>query len=344
MEILKKAVYIQLVLAIMAISAEQVSAQIIQFSQFYSCPLFLAPSYAGAIDNSRLVVNYRNQWPEIGTFNTYACSYDQHFYKINSGAGIMIMRDVAGDGSLGLTDVDFSYSWYTKITRDWTFRPGLKVKYLQRSVNFEKLLFGDMFDEYGVPSKPTGENIPLPKKSYLDMQVSSLFYSDKYWGGFSVDHLLQPKASLYDDDDYREDVKVTVFGGAKLYIGAVPTSRGRRNKDDLQSVSFTLLYERMKVADQLNIGAYWNKNPFTLGAWIRGIPVAVREDTYGNLDALILMLGYKIFDLHIGYSYDFSIGELLSVSGGAHEISVMYEFMPKAKAKRRHTVISCPKL
>ena len=72
--------------------------------------------------------------------------------------------------------------------------------------------------------------------------------------------------------------------------------------------------------------------------------MAVREETYGNLDALILILSYKIFDLQICYSYYFSIGELISVSGGAHEISVMYEFMPKAKAKRRHTVISCPKL
>ena len=145
-------------------------------------------------------------------------------------------------------------------------------------------------------------------------------------------------------DTYREDVKISAFGGAKFYIGATPTARGRKSMDDVQSVSVTALYEYSKLSDQLNIGAYWNKNPFTLGLWVRGIPVAVREESYSNMDAFILLLGYKIFDLHIGYSYDFSIGELLSTTGGAHELSVMYEFQPKAKAKKRHAAISCPKL
>ncbi|MBQ1885119.1 MAG: PorP/SprF family type IX secretion system membrane protein [Bacteroidales bacterium] len=332
------------VMLIMILSAANTKAQIIQFSQFYSCPLFLAPSYAGAIDNSRVVVNYRNQWPEAGTFNTYAASYDQHLYKIKSGIGLMLMRDEAGDGNLALTVADICYSWYTKVSRDWTVRPGISFKYNKRSIDFEKLIFGDMIDEKGEVKHGTAEAGPSTNKPYTDMQVSCIGYSEKYWGGLSVDHLLRPKASLYNDDSYREDMKISVFGGAKFFIGATPTGRGRRNKDDMQSVSVTALYEYSKLSDQLSVGAYWNKLPFTLGMWVRGIPIAVRDESYGNLDAIILLLGYKIFDLHIGYSYDFSVGELLSTTGGAHEISVMYEFQPKAKAKKRHAAISCPKL
>ena len=331
-------------LLIIVLSAAKSEAQIIQFSQFYSCPLFLAPSYAGAIDASRAVINYRNQWPEAGTFNTYAASYDQHFDKIKSGIGVMALRDEAGDGNLSLTVVDFCYSWYTKVSRDWTVRPGIGLKYNKRAIDFEKLVFGTMIDERGNIIPGSSEDQPMPSKPYLDMQISCLGYSDKYWGGISVDHLLRPKASLYNNDTYKEDIKVSAFGGAKLFIGATPTSRGRRSHDDLQSVSFTALYEYSRLSDQLSLGAYWNKNPFTLGMWVRGIPIAVREESYGNLDAIILLLGYKIFDLHIGYSYDFSIGELLSTTGGAHEISVMYEFQPRAKAKKRHAAISCPKL
>ena len=335
---------VKLALLLVILSVTRGNGQIIQFSQFYSCPLYLAPSYAGAVDASRAVVNYRNQWPEAGTFNTYAASYDQHMDKIKSGLGIMALRDEAGDGNLALTVVDFCYTWYTQVSCEWTVRPGISFKYNKRSINYEKLIFPDMLDEKGEVTKQTSEAAPLTNKPFLDMQLSCIGYSNKYWGGLLVDHLLRPKASLYNDDSYREDVKVSVFGGAKIFIGATPTARGRRSLDDIQSVSFTALYEYSKMSDQLSLGAYWNKNPFTLGMWVRGIPVAIQKDSYGNLDALILLLGYKIFDLHIGYSYDFSIGELLSTTGGAHEISIMYEFQPRAKAKKRPAAISCPKL
>lgn len=56
---------------------QEAGAQIIQFSQYYAAPLFLAPSYAGVCNGSRISANYRNQWPEIGMFNTYAVAYDQ---------------------------------------------------------------------------------------------------------------------------------------------------------------------------------------------------------------------------------------------------------------------------
>ena len=111
---------VKLALLLVILCVARSNGQIIQFSQFYSCPLYLAPSYAGAIDASRAVVNYRNQWPEAGTFNTYAASYDQHMDKIKSGLGIMALRDEAGDGNLALTVVDFCYSWYTQVSRDLT--------------------------------------------------------------------------------------------------------------------------------------------------------------------------------------------------------------------------------
>lgn len=336
------------ILLVLMLTVNTLSAQIIQFSQYYAAPLFLAPSYAGVCNGSRISANYRNQWPEVGAFNTYAVAYDQNMYKINSGLGAMVLRDDAGEGHLALTVVDLCYSWWTNITRDWIVRPGIALKYNTRSVDFWALTWGDQIDEKGNirPNSVEHSRQPNTTKPFLDMEVSAIAYSEKYWGGISVDHLLRPKASLYDDDTYHEDMKVSMFGGAKIYVGGptTRTSRGRKNKEDMQNVSFALLYEYSKLSDQLSLGAYWNKNPFTLGAWIRGIPVAVREESYGNLDAIVLLLGYKIYDLHIGYSYDFSIGELLSSTGGSHEISLSYEFAPRVKSKKRHGVIACPKL
>ena len=64
------------------LTVNTLSAQIIQFSQYYAAPLFLAPSYAGVCNGSRISANYRNQWPEVGAFNTYAVAYDQILAQI----------------------------------------------------------------------------------------------------------------------------------------------------------------------------------------------------------------------------------------------------------------------
>jgi type IX secretion system PorP/SprF family membrane protein len=342
---MKKLIYILTIATLITALSHTAQGQIIQFSQFYAAPLFLAPSYAGDCFGSRVSLNYRNQWPEVGTFNTYAIAYDQDLHKLHSGVGLMVLRDEAGEGALSLTTIDLCYSWWTNINREWIIRPGIGFKYNQRSVDFEKLIFGDMIDELGIVSHATTEQPPVPRKPFLDIQVSCIASSDKFFGGISVDHLLRPKASLYDDDSYRENMKITLTGGATIYVGAPQTStKGRQSKQDMQSVTFTLLYDFTSQADNLSIGTYWHKDPFTLGCWLRGIPVAMRSESYSNLDAIAVMLGYKIFNLRIGYSYDFTIGHLLSSTGGSHELSVQYEFQPRAKAKKRHSVIACPKL
>ncbi|MBR4327755.1 MAG: PorP/SprF family type IX secretion system membrane protein [Bacteroidales bacterium] len=338
-------IYILTIATLLTALTHTAQGQIIQFSQFYAAPLYLAPSYAGDCFGSRVSLNYRNQWPEVGTFNTYAIAYDQNLHKLNSGVGLMVLRDEAGAGALALTVIDICYSWWTQINRTWIVRPGIGFKYNQRSVDFEKLIFGDMINELGLVANATTETPPLSHKPFLDAQVSCIASSDKYWGGLSIDHLFRPRASLYDDDSYRENMKVSLSGGAKIYIGAPQTRpRGRQSKQDLQSVTFTLLYDFTSQADNLSIGTYWHKDPFTLGCWLRGIPVAVRAESYSNLDAITIMLGYKIFNFHIGYSYDFTVGHLLSSTGGSHELSVQYEFQPKARSKKRHSVIACPRL
>ena len=53
--------------------AAQVCAQAPQFSQFYTNPLYQNPALAGDAGTPRLIVNYRNQWPSVGTaFQTAA--------------------------------------------------------------------------------------------------------------------------------------------------------------------------------------------------------------------------------------------------------------------------------
>jgi hypothetical protein len=63
-----------------------INAQDPHFSQFYSNPLYLATSFAGSSLGSRVVLNYRDQWPSVpGTYITSSFSFDHYFPKIKSG-------------------------------------------------------------------------------------------------------------------------------------------------------------------------------------------------------------------------------------------------------------------
>ena len=325
--------------------------QISHFSQFYSSPLTIAPSFAGMSGSSRLAFNYRDQWPKIpGTFVTYALAADHYFPKAKSGIGLLAFRDQAGSGNLSLTDIGMQYSYKLKIGEnrgykkgEWFLQPGIYFKYSQRAIDFYKLTFGDQFDGNGNVVQSTIESAPSGKTGYIDFAASLLAYTEFFWGGFSADHLLMPNQSL-TGGTARIPIKLTVFGGYKYLLNK---KRGRtRYGEEPENVTFVFHYRKQDIYDQLDLGAYWNRDPFTIGAWFRGLPVFSKSNgKYGGIDAIILLVGYKINPkLKVGYSYDITVSSLLSHTGGAHEISVVYEFNQDLllKNKHRHAIIPCP--
>ena len=318
-------------------------AQKVQFSQFYAAPLVLSPSYSGLIDGSRVVFNYRDQWPNIpGTFTTYAFSYDQFFHRMKSGIGLSIVRDVAGTGNLNLTDIGLLYSYDLQINRKWHVRPGIKFKYGQRGIDIAKLIFGDQLDIDGsVANSSTDHERTLSKTGYIDVDASALAYHSRYWAGVTVANLLRPNQSLTLEAPSRVPIKFTVFGGTMLPI----KGNRRRSQEVTESVTFSMLYQFQDGSDQLDLGAYWHKSPFTLGLWFRGIPGFAGQTGYEALDAVIILVGFQVYDLKFGYSYDYTLSKLnQSATGGAHEVSIIYEFNKNLKWKRnqRKVTIPCP--
>ncbi|MCD6556001.1 MAG: PorP/SprF family type IX secretion system membrane protein [Bacteroidales bacterium] len=328
------------------------TAQIAHYSQFYSTPMTIAPSFAGLTEASRLSLNYRDQWPAIpGVFRTYSAGVDNYFKRAKSGVGLLVFRDVAGAGKLGLTEASLLYSYKIKvgqkrgnINSEWFLRPGIQFKYSQRSIDFEALTFGDQLldnQPYSVEAFPRP---PSDKPSYIDFAASLLAYTDLYWGGFSVDHLLRPTQSFLGYRD-RMSMKWSIFGGAKILLQDKQRRRVRYGRD-IENVTFAFNYQYWDHFDQLDIGAYWTHDPLILGAWFRGIPIIDKKDkTFNNIDAIIVLVGFKLTpDLKIGYSYDMTIiRNLFSHTGGAHEISLVYEFNKNLDRRfDKHTIIPCP--
>jgi len=310
-----------------------------QFTQFYANPLYLAPSFAGATAGDRLSAVYRNQWPELyNVFVTYSFSYDHFFENFNSGVGVLVMRDVAGSGNLGLLNAGILYSYDIKVTPEFHLRPGIHFNYTQQGIDYHKLVWNDQLSTGGVGGSTIEQPPTDSYKPDVDFAASLIGYSDRAWGGFTVDHLLRPNYGLYNNEA-RWPMKFTLFGGYQII------KRGQLLNPVDETLSLAFYYSHQDIYNQAVIGLYWYKAPLMLGFWYRGIPFfrgsnnEYQKDPRG--DALAFLVGYKMNQLRVGYSYDFTVSNLVSSTGGAHEVSITYEFKTTRK-KEKARMVPCP--
>ncbi len=316
--------------------ANALKAQAPQFSQFYAAPLYLAPSFTGATDGSRISLNWRNQWPQLsGTFVTYAFAFDHYFHNYNSGVGLLFFRDQAGSANLATTNVGILYSYNFKVNQNWTMRPGLHFLYSQRTIDYNKLVFGDQLslDDDGLPSSQT--TLDTEGVRYFDASTSLLAYTRNVWLGFTFDHLMTPDQSMTSQES-NIPLKISLYGGYRFKLNKPLTGVTE------ESISLTFLYKNQGPFNQFDIGTYWSKEPISIGLQYRGIPIFNNpiHGTFNN-DAVVLMVALRTKSIRVGYSYDFTISNLLGSTGGSHEISIIYEFN-QGKPGKKHDAIPCP--
>lgn len=308
-------------------------AQDPHFTQFYANPLYLAPSFAGATKQHRIASTFRDQWPGFpGGFVSYSVSYDHNFANFNSGLGVLVMRDQAGSGKLANTGICLQYSYDFNITTGWHIRPGLSFSYAMRSLDFSKLIFSDQLSSgNGNPTNISTHEGP-PSGSFvgdIDAGTSMLIYQERFWIGGAVDHLLKPNEGLWGIKS-TIPIKYSFFGGYQLVKFA------RLLKPIDETVTFAYLYRSQDIFKQLDVGLYWYHYPLVLGCWYRGIPLY--NSPRG--DAVAFLVGLKMDGLSIGYSYDFTVSNLVRSSHGAHEMTLIYQFNTKP-VKKWHS-IPCP--
>jgi len=310
------------------IGLTEVVCQDPQFSQFYSNPLYLAPSFAGAAGGSRICANVRDQWLALpSTFMTYSFSYDHYFSKFNSGFGLLGYKDAAGSGQLGTLSLGVQYSYNFKITQSIYGRPGLHFSYRETGVAWDKLVFIDeIAHEY---PDPTIGPESLKNTRDVDLALSTLIYSQRVWGGITVDHLLMPNVSLYADKS-RVPIKTSVFGGVEL------VRKSRLLKPDEETMTIAFLFKKQGPYTQLDLGVYWFKNPFVLGLWYRGIPPFNSQ----RGDAFIILGGYRTRNFNIGLSYDVTVSNLIGHAVGSLEASMTFKFAIQRKTKKGE--VPCP--
>jgi type IX secretion system PorP/SprF family membrane protein len=325
---------------------QQVSAQDPQFSQFYAAPLYLNPAFAGSSGLTRVGINFRNQWPSLNAnFVTYSAYFDHFFEDYNSGVGLILLSDREGLVGLQSHSAGLQYAYQLRLTENLTFRPGIGVAAATKNLNFNNLVFESQINPLTGydPNRGSGEDGFNDNVFYFDFGVGGLFYSDQFWFGGSVHHLTEPNQSFADEGVAALPMKLSVHAGYKFPIYSANNTFVFGNIRDI-SITPTAQYKAQGEFDQLDLGLYFTYEPLVLGLWYRGIPFKTLNG-FPNNESIIFLVGLTRNNLNIGYSFDYTLSQLGIASGGAHEISIRYEFFtgdPRRPSKNVRK-IPCPR-
>lgn len=316
-------------------------AQDPEFSQYYAAPLYLNPAFTGTSIDHRFMANYRNQWPNIARgYESYAFSYDYNMDYYNSGIGFLAVVDKAGTAGMKSSHFNFLYSYKWNISDKWVISSGLNFGYGSRSINFNKLIFGDQLQFDGDGSIPSDDPalFNLGNANYFDFNAGLLAYNQTFWIGVAASHLNEPNRSLVNEEA-SIPIKTTFHGGIRI-----PLYWGPFKKDRVSTLSPSFVYKSQGNFSQLDVGAYFLYDPIALGLWYRGIPIKQNVADNISQDAAVVILGFQFEKIEVGYSYDFTVSELGPISGGTHEISLQYKLavLSNSRTKKKQKYIPCP--
>ncbi|MBK8849490.1 MAG: PorP/SprF family type IX secretion system membrane protein [Saprospiraceae bacterium] len=320
-------------------SSSLVRAQDPVFSQFFATPIQMNPAFTGLSEDAHISSVYRLQWPGISaSYNTFALGYDQFFDASNLGLGFQINRDVAGNGALGTSRISSMLSYRLNINDETFIRGGIEASLIQKSLNWQKLLFYDAIESVGGSITPGGSYLPSAelepantRRAYLDIGSGLLLYNSAYYFGLAINHMNTPEDRFLRDnlENYQGlPLRWSVHGGYQFKLG-------RKAANGLYSFCApNLLYTRQASFSQLNAGIYLAVNQLVGGIYFR--------QSGANGDAVIFHAGIRDRHYTLAYSFDYTVSGLTIDTGGGHEISVSYHFM--SDKPRRSKLNDCLQL
>lgn len=313
-------------------------AQDPQFSQYYQAPLYINPGFTGITAQQRVVFNNRIQWPNLPqAFTTYAASYDIWVDELKSGFGLLATSDKMGSAGWVTNTVGLNYSYKVKISEKLVFSPGLSFGYGFNGIDRTKLKLGDGLEYNNQSLDPDLQK--LGNQQYFDFGSGFLLYTKTVFLGAAFSHMNRPNISVLNNTS-RLPMKITIHGGMRI-----PLYSGPRTIEKVSYLTPSFIYRVQGPITQFDAGVNYHIDPVSIGVWYRGKPFSKNYIGAVSQDALIFTMGLYMKNLTFGYSYDFSISQLSTTSGGSHEISIIYEFVAQPLhrgVKKRNRLIPCP--
>ena len=362
---------IKILLLLLSCGLTCLTAQDVSFSQFYANRIYLNPALTGLEDGLSFSGVYRLQWKNIDNgYKTYAASIETKEPYLRSGLGLTLFQDVEGIMELKTTYVGFSYS-YTIPMDDNNVHFGLQTRWVQKSVDWSKIIYSDQLDPvYGVVNSTNGQT-GQERISFVDFDFGLVwrFQKDLKLGkkkiknthnsiGISLHHApyLFSKSGAVESLQYLDTrvsprltihagsiIPAFILGGSKKKIKISPNL-----KYDVQG------YELLKPSTSLQVisyGMFMIYEGIYIGATYQNkYPIAGQKQT----NALILALGLNIDTgkqnankYFIGFSYDANTTGVGTRAGGTYELAFRWtmanapSLFGKDASKRSKRALDC---
>jgi type IX secretion system PorP/SprF family membrane protein len=344
-----KSLILFVLLTVALLSSYNSFAQDIQFSQFYNALLYQNPAFAGSGHAPRVTMHNRLQWPsQDAKYKTLYVSADHYFHNVNSGIGVIVLRDVQGSKNISSTDVGLQYSYELPVSRAVSVRAGLQGSYVFRTIDYAQLTFPQQYNDIqGLdPNSSNPYATGFAKmKGYVDLSAGALVYSKALWVGLSTHHLNVPNQAQLAGDPSRLPVKVAVTGGYKIPLMHKKYMAYMEEEKEI-SLTPTFHYKQQGKSDQLDLGAYIRYDQILFGIWYRGLPVKhfkYNGKRLQNTESIVTMIGWKYGPISIAYSYDFVTSRLAPYrTGGAHELNLTLTHHAHKKKHKQLKRLPCP--
>lgn len=313
-------------------------AQDPNYSQFYSNILYYNPAYAGISQGFRARFDYRKQWPNLqNDFKTYNFNSDISIREFpgSGGLGLIFNKDKSGSGYMETVNAGLMTSVRIRLAQSVLTQVGVSASYVQKYVDWERLVFTDQLDPrygniYETQFIPPGDN----RVSYPDFAAGAVIrFAQTTVGntniigsmGLAAHHLFEPNESYFEQTS-KLPRKIVVHADIVFEREGYSRQFGRSSGGSTySSQKFNPGVYYMKQGEFQTYGFGINLYYKTLygGLWYRN-----NDFDFVNSEAVVLMLGINAqFNegsrMKILYSYDLGMSEYLASSGGAHEISIL---------------------
>jgi len=327
--------YPLLLVLVILLSLHSAYAQDVNYTQYFSCPMYFNPAFTGINTGVRTRFLFRDQWPSLPTaFKAYYFSADYGDRNLPGagGLGLMINQDNEGIGFIHNLSFALDVSVRIPITTFMITQVGIKAAVVQKTVNWSDFVFSDQLSaKYGNIYESSFPHQEYDKRVFPDFGAGGILQFITPQGnvngniGFAVDHIFRPDESFLSNATAPLPRKWVINGDMTISTGYTTSSSFYRSSDEPLKINIGALYQNQNSLNELEVGLNLLKYNIYLGAWYKNTMT-------GQINsAIALLAGYRFMfaqDMSIKfiYSYDLQISGVQSGTGGAHEISLVLEF------------------
>jgi type IX secretion system PorP/SprF family membrane protein len=332
--------YLFYALVVLSLSAVLPDAygQDMNYTQYFSTPIYYNPAFTGINTGIRARFSYRNQWPSLPvSFKSYCFSVDLGDRNLpgSGGLGLEVHQDSPGIGLIHNLGAALTIGVRVPITRLVISQLGVKAGIIQRRIDWDDLIFTGQLDyRYGnINPPPNISAIESPKRVVPDFGAGGVLQfinqDRKLSGniGFSVDHLFRPDVSFLSAGSAPYPRKFVGQIDVLFITGPTISSMASGNQDDRLKINFGGMYQHQDtLLSSLQIGLNLLKYNIFVGAWFKS---SLQNSISNSCLALVAGYQYTFYEdmtVKFMYSYDLQISRSLQGTGGAHEISMILEF------------------